>query len=601
MKNVLPVFFAGILMLSFASAWGEITYTGKWFSLKETGQVKVEKPAVVSGPEEKKADFSYRADILWDSINLVFLRDHKIDAKPDTVQVIDILDSDGDGKDEIFVLTRNDDLYTYTIDKREPDVQTITKPSLFGTTTYFISRYPMTFKNKSNLSDSLGSEKIRKMAGQEKSLKFTFLDMDGDRLLDLVILGNNAYIYQNRNGTFTRTARLNPLSNPYFTDLNQDGVKDIVSQATSHSVSIFLSGSDGSYQESVFPKVENIFQALGAPDFRVYVAKLERASRVPHLIFITKPLLGAGDMIIHRYDRKNNTFVAVWTNKSIPYNVMFKDIDGDNADEFIALDGPADVYTLDGLNATKMNFTPGTADALSYFIWEDFNRDNQLDFVLVNAGALFRSSYYYMRNRDSFTEQQLDRVRVELWDEVIPNGKYTNIVKHVKTNYIVRDIDGDGLKDLVTWNQTAMNVARNTGSGFVSYFDGEPGNIDEVFIDVNQDGKADYFNHKSIFINNGKTLERLRLSPDLALWKIAFFDVDGDGADELVGTGMGTLFSRLGIYVFDYKGGLNYEEVKSEFAALDHGGVQFMDVNGDGLIDIVDINDGKVLVNNGGK
>lgn len=203
----------------------------------------------------------------------------------------------------------------------------------------------------------------------------------------------------------------------------------------------------------------------------------------------------------------------------------------------------------------------------------DMNNDGYIDFVRAAGGTSLEVKYGNGSGFGGAVSQPLRSVDSSLWVRNVqrPDNQEANVEQ------AFFDMNGDGLPDMVErYNSTNWRIFRNTGSGFVDY------GLWRVY-------------HGDAWIED-------YTSGDGDL-QVGHFDVNGDGLPDIVDPSGGTLWR---IYL---NTGSNFLQIGDWDSGISSGLItdgdndgdirrEFLDINGDGLPDIV-LGSGAVRFNTG--
>ncbi|PGH27049.1 hypothetical protein AJ80_01235 [Polytolypa hystricis UAMH7299] len=290
--------------------------------------------------------------------------------------------------------------------------------------------------------------------------------------------------------------------------------------------------------------------------------------------------------------------------------VQFADIDGDGLADYLIIYDGGSVAALrntgnvlsdsSGRKWEEMGtIAPGVAgipgSKIRFF---DFDGDGLADFVIVYDGG----SVEVFLNSGNLLNDKSPK-----WKAI---GVVATGVKGVAgKNVRFANLDDDGLADFIALSNDGavtayMNSGRYDRAAGVRFADLNGDGRDD-FLWVHEDGSADAWLNEGGSGGNWKSIGRIARSPAGATReKVVFADIDGDGrADYLI------LFDGGAVKGFRNNGNLSPEGGNWEDLGMITDGVgvegrklQFADVDGDGLADLLVIYDGgavKAYKNNG--
>lgn len=195
-------------------------------------------------------------------------------------------------------------------------------------------------------------------------------------------------------------------------------------------------------------------------------------------------------------------------------------------------------------------------------------------------------------------ESSQSQARLTSGSAVSDNGNFAHRVRVV-------DLDGDGLMEIIALRGGQFSVYQLDASGSIvgEEIDYGTGVWDFTVGDFNQDGTLDVFagefepNRNAPFYNRNGTLERCCVVPGLSfgIHRIETADMNGDGIPDLVGViDRGDQTDTMSAFV-----AINAGNGSFTVRVLDSGGaagsqssdIAAEDMNGDGLLDVVLLND----------
>lgn len=302
--------------------------------------------------------------------------------------------------------------------------------------------------------------------------------------------------------------------------------------------------------------------------------------------------------------------------------------------------GRSDDGTITTLPPTEFNYAKSSA------VWEldpdlklpiplwmnDFNHDMNVRLVDLNGDgftdiikASEKEKAVFINNGDNsgWTEDPNYQIPVIFYN-TFNSGSYDNGIE-------ITDVNGDGLPDLIHSKFLSQNnpgnineVYLNKGDGtgweldpnrqLPEYFKADGTDMDEgrYIIDVNGDGLVDFINsaysnasnqYNDVYINNGSSwVKDSNYTLPLYLWNnsdsdrgVTFMEVNGDGLIDIVKSWeAGGVISKA-VYInkgdgTGWKQDNDYTVPELFYSPYDNGlhkGVREVDINGDGLQDII--------------
>ncbi|MCZ4409078.1 FG-GAP-like repeat-containing protein [Cryomorphaceae bacterium 1068] len=279
-------------------------------------------------------------------------------------------------------------------------------------------------------------------------------------------------------------------------------------------------------------------------------------------------------------------------------SIAFSDVDGDG-DEDVLITGLnssgtpiSNLYTNDGGNFTLVEDTPFTGVNVGSIAFSDVDGDGDEDVLITgrNSGnPFFIYSNLYANDGGNFT----------LVEDTPFEG-----VRYSSTAF--SDVDGDGDEDVLITGQNAFldpsaNLYTNDGGTFTLVEDtpfDEVRNSSIAFSDVDGDGDEDVLitgqnssldRISNLYTNDGGNFTLVEDTPfeDVVESSIAFSDVDGDGDEDVLITGVNTLAQPTSnLYAND--GGGNFTLLEdTPFIGVFWSSIAFSDVDGDGDEDVL--------------
>ncbi len=248
-----------------------------------------------------------------------------------------------------------------------------------------------------------------------------------------------------------------------------------------------------------------------------------------------------------------------------PQNFRLADINGDGLVDFIDLDSAGETIHLNtGSGWDLTNSTPIPDDDYKYGInYLDVNGDGLADSVRAyrkNNGHT--SNKTWLSTGTGWVHSNEYRIPEDFW--------IYDKDEHDPQNFRLADINGDGLVDFIDMTHSGEKIHLNTGSGW-DLINSTPipddyVKISNTYIDINGDGLADSV--RAYRKSNGKSRNSTQLNK----------------GDTWMHSSQYTIPIGLWIYDDDYKKPQNF---------------QLADVNGDGLLDLIDFEDEKIYLNTG--
>jgi len=282
-------------------------------------------------------------------------------------------------------------------------------------------------------------------------------------------------------------------------------------------------------------------------------------------------------------------------------SIAFSDVDGDNdqdvliTGENLSGDKSSKLYINDGDgNFTEVIGTPFEGISNGSVAFTDVDGDNDQDVLLTGSAGLFslHSRLYINDGNGVFTEM------LGTPFEPISNGSVA-----------FADVDGDNDQDVLLTGGTAFGgrisqLYLNDGMGNFSEMAGSP--FDDIqfssvaFADVDGDNDQDVLltgrlgggssQISKLYTNDGagNFSEVMGTSfVGVSESSIAFADVDGDNNQDVLLTGINSMFTSISkLYINDGDGNFN-ELFGTPFESVGAGSVAFADVDGDNDQDVI--------------
>jgi hypothetical protein len=279
-------------------------------------------------------------------------------------------------------------------------------------------------------------------------------------------------------------------------------------------------------------------------------------------------------------------------------SIAFADIDGDN-DQDVLITGLtssdqriAKLYTNDGSgNFTEVNGTPFDGVSESSIAFADVDGNGSQDVIITGAisANTARTKLYTNDGAGNFTE-----------DTEFP---FSNVYS---SSIAFADVDGNGTQDvLITGNQNGVGKAIlliNDGAGNFTEDTGTPftgvSRSSIAFADIDGNGTQDVLitgqtpstSIARLYSNDGAgNFTQVTGTPfdGVQYSSIAFADVDSNGTQDVLITGLNTSFQRIAkLYSNDGSG--NFTEVNgTPFDGVASGSVSFADIDDDNDQDVL--------------
>lgn len=309
------------------------------------------------------------------------------------------------------------------------------------------------FRNLGNFNFSALTTLINISNGPNLTL---ISDIDNDGKEDIITnlsANNTAVVWLKNNGNGTFSSPLTIYTNNSYAiekmlskDLNNDGYPEIVLGDSSHYIFWMQNSGDGTFQNGTDYIYVNSGKAFDFEDIN--------NDNYLDLIY------ASNSNIVKKLNLQGNGFGA---NQSTSANITFqeikfKDIDQDGLSDLVGSNGTSLSYTKRLANGSFINTTQLiNTPPLNYFIADDLNNDNYIDFIVPsynpdnNSNVKKLSAYFRNINSNSYSEK--------------PISFYNGAVFNIK----IADLDNDGKEDIISsfksiiWN-------KNKGNGdFTSY------------------------------------------------------------------------------------------------------------------------------------
>ena len=387
----------------------------------------------------------------------------------------------------------------------------------------------------------------------------TFVEIDNDGLLDLVIGAGDGKLYHYEQESVNSynfvyiPGGINGIdvgsqSAPTFTDIDNDGLLDLVIGEYSYNWELYEQSSPNS---NVFTLITENFNGFsyGVPTFQY----LDNDGLLDLII-------GGDSGISHHEQEYQNSYDFVF----IGYlNILFFpfhsylaqviiDIDNDDLLDLVfgETDGDLNHYEQASTNSCNFNVMPDLINPNRFDVGRnakptiiDIDNDGLLDMIVGKYEELGDNTFDHYEqespNSDSF---------------VLITENFNNINGYTST---FKDIDNDGLLDLI--------IGDGGAGGQMSHYEQEsPGSYNFLFVSWN-------FSGIDITISIAPT----------------FIDLDNDGLLDLI---FGESYGRLYHYEQDSINSYNFVQITSNFNGIDtgYGSIpNFGDIDNDGLLDLM--------------
>ncbi len=470
--------------------------------------------------------------------------------------------------------------------------------------------------------------------------RFAAADMNKDGKLDLIVSTNTgiAVLFGNGNGTFQAPVNYSTkIPGPSITvaDINSDGYLDVLCMSTSDdaAITIFLGGAGGQLKAPYYfaiPNYEDVevgdVNGDGIPDLvsdSVYIAYGKGNGE------FTKPV----------YFPVGGGTVANGTQVVLAHLRSEKELDiitNDAFDRISVLLNKGNGTYVEGIKTTLPS-------GLACGIGLDFNNDGISDLGFLNgpnfvvefgtgkisapltagpSSPVPQNSGYTQTCPSNSGDINGDGIPDLLIPEVNSAGTATLLIplfgtgdgsftagapvatSQLNNNAVLVDVNGDGKADLIT--PTTDQIWYGNGDGTfqapVQLVSGISNTISSVqFADLNGDGVMDLVVQIEdgigtyILLSNGKGGSTQTLLGDCSgpntcydTFNVALGDVNGDGYPDLV---LGNELSNMALYLNNGKGAFTFAEKLEVLGLLGASSPQILDVNGDGMNDVV-VSDG---------
>lgn len=436
-----------------------------------------------------------------------------------------------------------------------------------------------------------------------------FSDINGNGIEDLLLTGRKSTgqsvtkLYTNNgNGIFSEVINtsLEPVrfSSIAFSDVNGDGNNDVLItglNSSSEPISkLYTNDGNNNFTEIL----DTPF--LGVRSSSVAFSDINGDGTKDVLITGRNPFGGPSSKLYTNDGLGNFTEVIPTPFEQVTESsIAFSDVNGDG-DHDVLITGLTSsnepiskLYINDGIgNFTEMMGIPFERVKASSIAFSDVNNDGNNDVLITGNNTFIEqiSKLYTNDGMGNFTEV------IDTPFDGIQAGSMA-----------FSDINGDGIEDvLITGkNQSFADISKlyiNDGMGNFMEVIGTP--FDGVrsssvaFSDVNNDGNNDVFITgenssdeliSKLYINDGTgNFTEIIDTPfeGVSAGSIAFSDVNGDGADDLLITGRKSSDERISkLYINDGTGNFT-EMIDTPFDGVWFGSVAFADVNSDGTNDL---------------
>lgn len=432
-----------------------------------------------------------------------------------------------------------------------------------------------------------------------------FSDIDGDGDNDLLITGDKSFsepiakLYTNDGGSFTEVAGtpfdgVSFSSSIAFSDVDSDGDNDVI-----------ITGRNGSFEKiaKLYTNVEGSFtEAAGTPFEGVYKSSVA---------FSDVDSDGDNDVLITGWNGSNERVAKLYTNEEgsftdatgLPFrgvrssSVAFSDVDGDGDQDVLITginlsSGPiAKLYTNNGARFTEVGGNPFEGVWVGSVAFSDVDGDGDQDLLITGQNRSSEpTAKLYSNNEGSFTE---------VADTPFEGVRQSSIA--------FSDVDGDDDNDvLITgWNSSLEPTAKlytNDGGSFTEAVDtpfASVGASSVAFSDVDGDGDDDVLitgrngngsseSTAKLYSNDGGRFTESTGTPfeGVAFGSVSFSDVDGDGDNDVLITGLNASNERIA-KLYANAGGRFTEVAGTPFWGVGWSSAAFSDVDNDGDNDVL--------------
>ncbi len=536
-------------------------------------------------------------------------------------------DVDGDGDQDVLItgygsngsiarLYTNNGIGSYTLVSGTPFIGVLNSSIAFadvdgdGDQDVLITGRTSFNQRKSRLYTNNGSGGYTLVSGTPfqgvESGSIAFADVDGDGDQDILITGLNntnqrkALLYTNNgSGNFTLMSGT-PFegvsdSSIAFADVDGDGDQDVLitgeNSSSQRIALLYTNNGSGSYT-----------LVSGTPFDGVYRSSIAFAD-----------VDGDGDQDVLITGRNNSQLIArLYTNdgsggytlvsgtpfEGVEYSsIAFADVDGDGDQDVlitgfnITWNGIARLYTNNGSGSyTFDSGSPFQGVSLGSIAFADVDGDGDQDVLITGLSSSGRITQLYTNDGSgSYT----------LVSDTPFEGVYYSSIAFA-------DVDGDGDQDVLITGLGPGRIARlytNDGSGSYTLVSGTPfEGVQEssiAFADVDGDGDQDVLitglnstdqHIARLYTNDGSggyTLASGTPFEGVQRSSIAFADVDGDGDQDVLITGSNSSFLKIALlYTNDGSGSYTLLSGTS-FEGVSYSSIAFADVDGDGDQDVL--------------